>query len=98
MKFYDEMFKALTNLKSAMKPMIETMDFDPVAIVGIRTTFSQVNVKGCFFRLCQLVYRAVVRFGLKTNYTDDLHFAQHIRALPSLAFLYVNDVTDTFEE
>ena len=74
------------------------MDLEPVAIVSIRTVFPQVNVKVCFFHLCQSAWRAVVRLGLKTNYTDDPVFAAQIRALLSLAFLHANDVIDTFEE
>ena len=78
MKFYDEMFKALTNLKPATKPMTVTMDFESVASVSIRTAIPQVNVEGCFFHRCPSVHIVVARFGLKTNYADDPLFAQQI--------------------
>ena len=93
-KFYDEMLKAITD----SKPITVTMDLEPATIVSIRTAFPRVNVKSCFFHLCQSACRAVVRLRLKTNYTDDPIFAPQIRALLSLAFLHANDVIDIFEE
>ncbi len=51
-----------------------------------------------FFHLCQNVYRAVVRFGLKTLYSENANFAQQIRSLPALALLPIPDVIPTFEE
>jgi hypothetical protein len=81
-KYYDEMFKTITDLKPNINPTDVTMDFEPAAIASLRTAFPQANINGCFFHLCQAVYRAVVRFGLKTEYAEDQSLAQQIRALP----------------
>ncbi|CAF2187978.1 unnamed protein product [Rotaria magnacalcarata] len=50
------------------------------------------------FPLCQNVYRAVIRFGLKTLYSENEDFAKQICSLPSLALLPVPDVIPTFDE
>ena len=92
------MFKAIHDLKRDIDPANVSMDFEIAAISSIQTAFPQANINGCFFHLCQAVYRAVVRLGLKVDYSNDQDFAQQIRALPALAFLDVNDVVDTFEE
>ena len=91
------MFKAITDLKPSINPTDVSMDFEPAVIASLRTAFPQANINGCFFHLCQAVYRAVVRFGLKTEYADDQSLAQQIRALPALAFLHVDHVIETFE-
>ncbi|CAM4960865.1 unnamed protein product [Rotaria socialis] len=52
----------------------------------------------CFFHLCQNVYRAVIRFGLKALYSENDDFAKQIRSLPTLALLPVPDVIPTFDE
>ncbi|CAF1262681.1 unnamed protein product, partial [Didymodactylos carnosus] len=56
------------------------------------------NLSGCFFHLCQSIYRAVLRFGLKTLYSEDSNFAQQIRSIPALALLPIPDVIPTFDE
>ncbi|CAF0866844.1 unnamed protein product, partial [Didymodactylos carnosus] len=56
------------------------------------------NISGCFFHLCQNVFRCVQRSGLTQLYGDDPDFSQQIRALPALSFLPAADVIPTFEE
>ncbi|CAF1255314.1 unnamed protein product [Rotaria magnacalcarata] len=58
----------------------------------------QVQTSGCFFHLCQNVYRTIIRFGLKTLYSENEDFAKQICSLPSLALLHVPDVIPTFDE
>jgi hypothetical protein len=92
------MFQALIDLRPNLDPVNVKMDFEQAAIGSIRTKFPPANISGCFFHLCQSVYRAVGRFGLKTDYSDDPLLAQQIRALPALALLPADEVIDTFEE
>ncbi|CAF4721956.1 unnamed protein product, partial [Rotaria sp. Silwood2] len=97
-KLYDEMVKSIIDLIPNFDPVNVKLDFEQAAIGSIETKFPHTNISGCFFHLCQSVYRAVVRFGLKTDYSDDPLLAQQIRALPALALLNTDDVIDTFEE
>ena len=97
-KCYDQMFKAIHDLKPNLDPANVSIDFQVAAICSIRAAFPGANINGCFFHLGQSVYRAVVRLGLKIENSNDQDFAQYIRALPALAFLKVDDVTDTFEK
>ncbi|CAF4684707.1 unnamed protein product, partial [Didymodactylos carnosus] len=64
----------------------------------IKSLFPTTVLNGCFFHLCQNIYRAVTRFGLKTLYGENENFAQQIRCLPALAFLPIGDVIPTFEQ
>jgi hypothetical protein len=97
-KCYDQMFKAIHDLKPNLDPANVSIDFEVAAISSIRAAFPEANINGCFFHLGQSVYRAVVRLGLKIEYSNDQEFAQYIRAIPALAFLKVEDVIDTFEK
>ncbi|CAF0907509.1 unnamed protein product [Adineta steineri] len=97
-KSYDQMFNAIHDLKPDLDPANVSMDFEVAAMSSIRSAFPRANINGCFFHLCQSVYRAVVRLRLKVEYSSDDIFAQQIRAIPALAFLKVTDVIDTFEK
>ncbi|CAF5058282.1 unnamed protein product, partial [Rotaria sp. Silwood1] len=88
----------IIDMKPNFDPVNVKLDFEQAAIRTIRTKFPHANISGCFFPLCQSVYRAVERFGLKADYSDDPLLAQQIRALPALALLNTDDVIDTFEE
>ncbi|CAF3661964.1 unnamed protein product [Rotaria sp. Silwood1] len=92
------MFKWIIDMKPNFDPVNVKLDFEQAAIRTIRTKFPHANISGCFFHLCQSVYRAVERFGLKADYSADPLLAQQIRALPALALLNTDDVIDTFEE
>ena len=54
-----------------------------------RVTASISLDMGVFFHLCQSVYRAVIRLGLKIDYSGD-------QTIPAVPFLKVDDVIGTF--
>ncbi|CAF2156391.1 unnamed protein product [Rotaria magnacalcarata] len=74
------------------------VDFETASIKAIRNSLPISNIHRCFFHLCQNVYRAVIRFDLKTLYSENEEFAQKNRSLLSLAFLTTNAVIPTFDE
>lgn len=92
------MFKELKNLVPAFDPSNVMIDFERATINVIKSLFPTSVSNGCFFHLCQNIYRAVTRFGLKTLYGEKENFAQQIRCLPALAFLPITDVIPTFEQ
>lgn len=88
----------LNHLKPNLDPKIWQWTLKGAAIFSIQTASPQANINECFFHLCQAVYRAVVRLGLKADYSTDQNFTQQNRALSALVFLDVNDVVDTFDK
>ncbi|CAF2870226.1 unnamed protein product [Rotaria sp. Silwood2] len=86
------------NLIPNFDPPNVMIDFERASMNSIKNLFPTSNIYGCFFHLCQNMYRAVTRFGLKTLYGENENFAQQLRSLPALAFLPTTDVIATFDE
>ncbi|CAF1314959.1 unnamed protein product, partial [Didymodactylos carnosus] len=73
---YKTMFKELKNLVPDFDPLNVMIDFERATINVIKSLFPTTVLNGCFFHLCQNIYRAVTRFGLKTLYGENENFAQ----------------------
>ncbi|CAN7943820.1 unnamed protein product, partial [Ixodes hexagonus] len=73
-------------------------DFESAAIIASSNIFPQARVQGCFFHLCQAVYRKVCKLGFQTHYGSDEDFAVLVRMLPALAFLAPAEVPEAFED
>ena len=92
------MLRQIKNLLPNFDPSNVMMDFERASMKAISKSFPVSNLSGCFFHLCQNVYRSVTRFGLKTLYSENENFAQQVRSLPALGFLPAADVIPTFDE
>ncbi|CAF3498212.1 unnamed protein product, partial [Rotaria sp. Silwood2] len=97
-RLYKEMFQQIKNSIPNFDPPNIMIDYERATINEIQKQFPSSNLSRCFFHLCQNVYRAVIRFGLKTVYSENEDFAKQIRSLPALALLPVPDVIPTFDE
>ncbi|CAF3046448.1 unnamed protein product, partial [Rotaria sp. Silwood2] len=97
-RLYKEMFQQIKNLISNFDPSNIMIDYERATINEIKKQFPSSKLSGCFFHLCQNVYRAAIRFGLKTLYSENEDFAKQIRSLPALALLPVPDVIPIFDE
>ncbi|CAF1296683.1 unnamed protein product [Adineta steineri] len=95
---YKNMFKELKNLVPDFDPLNVMIDFERASMNAIKNLFPTTVLNGCFFHLCQNVYRSVTRLGLKTLYGENENFAQQMRCLPALAFLPILDIIPTFEQ
>ena len=73
------------------------LDFEQGAINAFRSRFPEASIKGCFFHLCQNVYKHVQSNGLHTRYRQDADFALSIRMIPALAFVPPGDVINYYE-
>ncbi|CAF0793420.1 unnamed protein product [Rotaria sordida] len=92
------MLQEIKNLAPNFDPPNVMIDFECGSMKAIRNLFPTSNLYGCFFHLCQNIYRSATRFGLKTLYGENESFAQQIRCLPALAFLSITNVIPTFDE
>ena len=56
------------------------------------------TVHGCFFHLCQAIWRVVCNNGLKQKYNTDRAFRTAVRALMALACLKADDIPRFYEQ
>lgn len=75
-------------------------DFEVGIINACKTVFPAVPVSGCFFHLCQSIYRRVQGEGLQAAYNDenDRSLKLHTHMLMSLAFVPPADVVHAYIE
>lgn len=93
---YEEM---LTNVilasirnRSPVKPETIIIDFEIGVINAINLAFNQVKIQGCFFHLCQSVWRQIQHLGLSKMYRDNKEIAKQCKMVTSLAFLPVEEI------
>ena len=68
-------------------PVTLLMDFERAAYNAASLVFPDTVIKGCFFHLCQNVYRQVQSNGLQAVYGANTEIAIQARMIPSLAFV-----------
>lgn len=95
---YAEVFSQLKEIQPRLNPKRVMLDFEQAAIKAIQQIFPGVEVHGCFFHICQCIYRQIQALGLQSIYGDDETFAQYMRCLPALAFVPAEEVFKRYEE
>jgi hypothetical protein len=79
------------------QPQTIMTDFEVAMINAIRTEFPQTSHRGCFFHLCQSIFRHIQENGLKREYETNPEVALTLKLLPALAFVPTQDVVEGFE-
>ena len=79
-----------------LKPKVIHSDFEIGAIHAAQSRFPDASMKGCFFHVCQNVYRRVQDGGLQERYATDAAFSLTIRMLTALAFVRQADLSDYY--
>jgi len=64
---------------------------------NIKSHFPEAQIHGCFFHLCQSVWRKVQSMGFENRYKTDEQFREKIKMVTALAFVPVADVTEKFD-
>ena len=95
---YDKAFMMLKELMQNLNPKEVMIDFEKALGNSIQKHFPSCETVGCFFHMCQSVYRRICDLGLKSQYNTDNKFSLLIRMFCALAFLPAEEVTDAFEE
>ena len=72
------------------------VDFEIASIHAFSQYFPGTKVQGCFFHLCQNVWRKVQQLGLAGRDMQDAKFALKVRMLPALSFATPTDVSKHF--
>ena len=71
-------------------------DFEQAAFNAACATFPGIDVKGCFFHLCQNLWKRIQRNGLEPLYEADNDFAMLMRSISPLAYVPEADVPQAF--
>ena len=95
---YTKMWNQVSILCPDACPTHLIVDFEKAVINSFSKQFPHTEVKGCFFHLCQNVWRKVQQLGLATRYKQDSEFALKVRMLPSLAFATPTDIPELFNQ
>ncbi|KAB0801401.1 hypothetical protein PPYR_01533 [Photinus pyralis] len=97
---YLNLLREIKNLLPAddAQPQTIMTDFEVAMINAIRIEFPQTIHRGCFFHLCQSIFRHIQENGLKREYERNPEVALTLKLLPALAFVPPQDVIPAFED
>ena len=95
---YQELFARLKTLRPNLNPETSLMDYEIASHAAFHTEFPNTQVKGCYFHLCQSVYRHIQSAGLQMQYINDRDFALSMKMIPAIVFVPPEDVPDAFEQ
>lgn len=71
------------------------LDFESAVIEAAKEVIgNHINVRGCFYHLCQSTFRKVQELGLATMYKRDEEFRKHCGMVDALAFLLLHLVEE----
>ncbi len=71
-------------------------DFERAAINAFEYHFPNITSIGCYFHYGQSIYRKLVKYGLKTQYTTDESFQHWVKCIIALALLPIDKVSDAY--
>ena len=88
---YVRFFRAVKLLVPGAQPYTVMTDFEAAAVNALETVFqtpfNNLALHGCFFHLCQNIWKRIQAEGLKARYENNAAFALLLRQLPALAFV-----------
>ena len=94
---YDAIWTFLKN-KRNLNPALLMLDFEKAAMNSVKRHFPHSQISGCLFHFGQSVWRKIQAQGLASWYTQSPENAMLIKSLQALAFVPLQDVSDTFEQ
>lgn len=86
--------KLLNMLKSSLNeyPLSISSDFELAIINSIEEVFPDCKAQGCFFHLCQSLWRQVQTTGLVETYNSYASFRASFKLIQALPFLPLDEV------
>lgn len=94
---YRQVIRALLD-RGISHPATITIDFEAAAINAFSAHFPSASIHGCFYHLCQSLWRRVQQSGLTEQYRTDVQLRTAIKMLAALSFLPVDQVGDGFDD
>ena len=93
---YSNMWNKVHDLCPTACPTHLIVDFEIASINAFSQYFPTTKVQGCFFHVCQNVWRKVQQLGLGARYMQDPEFVTKVRVLTALAFATPFDIPEIF--
>ena len=87
---YLKMFELLKEMEPNLKPSSIVCDFEQAAHSAMNETFTDVQIKGCFFHLAQNIQKYLARMGFTSLYNTDPDFASKAKMIIAIAFVPLN--------
>ena len=94
---YHTMFQILKILLPQLSPTKILVDFEKACMNAAKVAFPDVDVRGCYFHLCQSLIRKVNTVGLKNEYESNIDIKLRLKSLCALAFVPDTDVKNVFD-
>jgi hypothetical protein len=69
---FQELIKCAKSKDINLKPRLILCDFELAAINAIKTSFENVEVKGCHFHFSQAIKKHIKTSGFETEYTHEI--------------------------
>lgn len=79
-----------------LSPNIVVTDFELAAIKAVKKVYPNAAQKGCFFHLCQSIWRQIQAANLANKYGEDSTFAHKLRHIAALAYLNAEEIPPAF--
>ena len=101
-EMYKRLFEELIELADQagydLSPSIVITDFEQAVINATQSEFPDSTHKGCFFHLCQSLWRKIQSEGLSSEYARNKDFSLKMRHLTALAFLPPSEIPEAFDQ
>jgi hypothetical protein len=83
----------------SLDPAVVIADFEKAVWQAVTAVFGgQVEIKGCFFHLCQSTWRKIQSLGLTAEYKDNDDVKQFCGMIDALAFLHpIADIPEAMD-
>lgn len=99
---YRRLFEELIDLGNQagqdLSPPIIITDFEQAVINATQYEFPDSIHKGCFFHLCQNLWRKIQSEGLANEYGSNEEFSIKLRQITALAFLPPSEIPAAFDQ
>lgn len=95
---YTKMLLYLFQLKPSLRPSRVMLDFELGAIRSFRLQFPNVTINGCYFHLCQSIFRKIQQYSeILSLYRTNEEFCVNIKMIAALSFVPIADIVEAFE-
>lgn len=97
-EFYNNLFEIIKLMIPNIYPTTIKVDFEQSLIQALKIHFAQSHVSGCLFHLSQALIRRLQKERLICLYKTNLNFKRFTKALLTLSFVNINEISNTFNQ
>lgn len=95
---FEELTEIASQVEIELDPNLLMTDFELAQLNAARKVFEGASTHGCYFHLCQNMYKKVQQLGYQTTYGGSYRVQLIFKQLPSLAFLPASEIPKAFDE